>query len=60
MNKGGIWLSEKMDPMLDKIPGAEVDPFNHSRPIKTCRKWTILVNMKVAAPRFGSLSRKIV
>ena len=35
MGKGDIWLLQKIDPMLGKIPGDGADTFNHRRRINT-------------------------
>ncbi len=35
MDKGGIWLPQKIAPMPGKIPGAEADAFNHRGPVNT-------------------------
>ncbi len=37
MDKGDIWLPQKIAPMPGKILGAEADTYNHRRPINT---WT--------------------
>ncbi len=33
MDKGDIWVPQKIAPMLGKIPEAEADAFNHRGPI---------------------------
>ncbi len=35
MDKGDIWLPQKIDPMPEKIPGANTGAFYHSGPINT-------------------------
>ncbi len=35
MDKGDIWLPQKIVPMPGKIPGAEAEAFNHRGPVNT-------------------------
>ncbi len=35
MDKGDIWLPQKIAPISGKIHGAEADAFNHRAPINT-------------------------
>ncbi len=35
LDKGDIWLPQKIAPMPGKIPGAEADAFNNRGPINT-------------------------
>ncbi len=35
MDKGDIWLLQKIDPMAGQIPETEADAFNHKGPIIT-------------------------
>ena len=35
MDKGDIWLPQKIAPMPGKIPEAEAEAFNHRGPINT-------------------------
>ncbi len=35
MDKGDIWLPQKIVPLPGKIPGAEADTSNHRGPINT-------------------------
>ncbi len=36
MDKGDIWLAQKIAPMPSKIPGAKAAAFNHRGPVNTC------------------------
>ena len=49
MDKGDIWLPQKIAPMLGKVPGAEAAAFNRRRPINTWPKSP----RKVEISRFG-------
>ncbi len=35
MDKGDIWLPQRIAPMSGKTPGAEANAFNHRGPINT-------------------------
>ncbi len=39
MNKGDIWLPQKIAPMPSKIPAAEADAFSHRGPINHVNTW---------------------
>ncbi len=49
MDKGDIWLPQKLDPMLGNIPGA----FNDRGQLTPGHILAILVTRKVPASKFG-------
>ncbi len=58
MDRGDIWLPQKIAPMPGKIPGAEADAFNHRGPINTWPQIDHSVNRKVATSLFRLPGKK--
>ncbi len=58
MDKGDIWLPQKIAPMPGQIPGAEADAFNHRRLLTPGYKLTILATREVVTSWFQLPGKK--